>query len=57
MDVKLCCRSQNVETGTEVLVCSRGGGGLLAERMHVVAHLWASNIKVTSNVFSAVYDW
>jgi translation initiation factor 2-alpha kinase 4 len=38
-------RSQNVETGTEVLVCSRGGGGLLAERMQVVALLWASNIK------------
>lgn len=36
------CRS---ETGTSVLVCSRGGGGLLKERMEVVADLWAANIK------------
>eukprot|EP01018_Ginkgo_biloba_P015528 Gb_22304 [translate_table: standard] len=33
------------ETGAVVLVCSRGGGGLLKERMEVVAELWAANIK------------
>jgi translation initiation factor 2-alpha kinase 4 len=33
------------EATVEVLVCSRGGGGLLVERMQVVAELWAANIK------------
>ncbi|XP_057815476.2 eIF-2-alpha kinase GCN2 isoform X2 [Cryptomeria japonica] len=36
------CKS---ETGTSVLVCSRGGGGLLKERMEVVAELWSANVK------------
>eukprot|EP00898_Chlorokybus_atmophyticus_P003003 jgi/Chlat1/3703/Chrsp251S03860 len=30
---------------TDVLVCSRGGGGLLEQRMSLVAELWAGNIK------------
>ncbi|KAH7572811.1 hypothetical protein JRO89_XS03G0018000 [Xanthoceras sorbifolium] len=33
------------ETSTSVLVCSRGGGGLLVERMELVAELWEENIK------------
>ncbi|ESR56275.1 hypothetical protein CICLE_v100232702mg, partial [Citrus x clementina] len=33
------------EAGTSVLVCSRGGGGLLVERMELVAELWEENIK------------
>lgn len=37
--------SCKIETGTSVLVCSRGGGGLLKERMEVVAELWDANIK------------
>ncbi|GLT96768.1 hypothetical protein SLE2022_143680 [Rubroshorea leprosula] len=30
---------------TNILVCSRGGGGLLVERMELVAELWEENIK------------
>lgn len=33
------------ERGAEVLVCSKGGGGLLRERMEVVSELWDGNIK------------
>lgn len=33
------------EVGINVLVCSRGGGGLLEERMELVAGLWEENIK------------
>ncbi|KAM7279903.1 hypothetical protein ACFE04_007037 [Oxalis oulophora] len=33
------------EANTNVLVCSRGGGGLLVERMELVAELWDENIK------------
>ncbi|CAA0833246.1 Probable serine/threonine-protein kinase GCN2 [Striga hermonthica] len=33
------------DTGTNILVCSRGGGGLLLERMELVAELWEENIK------------
>lgn len=44
LKIETCCRKP--ETVTDVLVCSRGGGGLLAERMQVVAELWAANIKV-----------
>eukprot|EP00850_Spirogloea_muscicola_P010860 SM000065S20209 [mRNA] locus=s65:314038:324123:+ [translate_table: standard] len=33
------------EPMTDALVCSRGGGGLLKERMEVVADLWAGGIK------------
>ncbi|PKI74220.1 hypothetical protein CRG98_005458 [Punica granatum] len=33
------------EAGTSVLVCSRGGGGLLVERMELAAELWEENIK------------
>ncbi|KAL1361870.1 hypothetical protein HN51_010188 [Arachis hypogaea] len=33
------------EASTSVLVCSRGGGGLLMERMELVAELWEENFK------------
>ncbi|RAL54983.1 hypothetical protein DM860_013679 [Cuscuta australis] len=33
------------DMGTKILVCSRGGGGLLVERMELVAELWEENIK------------
>ncbi|KAL9340084.1 hypothetical protein Peur_066303 [Populus x canadensis] len=33
------------EAATTVLVCSRGGGGLLVERMELVSELWEENIK------------
>ncbi|XP_021906687.1 eIF-2-alpha kinase GCN2 [Carica papaya] len=33
------------DSGTSVLVCSRGGGGLLIERMELVDVLWKGNIK------------
>ncbi|CAN0858035.1 eIF-2-alpha kinase GCN2 [Linum grandiflorum] len=33
------------ESSTSVLVCSRGGGGLLVERMELVGELWEENIK------------
>ncbi|XP_042385161.1 eIF-2-alpha kinase GCN2 isoform X3 [Zingiber officinale] len=33
------------EPNTHVLVCSRGGGGLLQERMELVAEFWEANIK------------
>ncbi|CAN1247951.1 eIF-2-alpha kinase GCN2 [Linum perenne] len=36
---------RNEVHGTSVLVCSRGGGGLLVERMELVAQLWEENIK------------
>jgi hypothetical protein len=37
-----------IEPCISVLVCSRGGGGLLDERMELVAELWEANIKVSS---------
>ncbi|XP_010525998.1 PREDICTED: eIF-2-alpha kinase GCN2 isoform X2 [Tarenaya hassleriana] len=33
------------EGNTSVLICSRGGGGLLVERMELAAELWEKNIK------------
>ncbi|CAF2112934.1 unnamed protein product [Brassica oleracea var. botrytis] len=33
------------EVNTSVLVCSRGGGGLLVQRMELVAELWEKSIK------------
>ncbi|OVA04586.1 Protein kinase domain [Macleaya cordata] len=33
------------EASIHVLVCSRGGGGLLEERMELAAELWQANIK------------
>lgn len=33
------------DNGMNILVCSRGGGGLLLERMELVAELWEENIK------------
>lgn len=35
-----------VELNINVLVCSKGGGGLLLERMELVAELWQANMKV-----------
>ncbi|XP_073387701.1 eIF-2-alpha kinase GCN2-like isoform X2 [Physcomitrium patens] len=43
--ISIAMAERKPETVTDVLVCSRGGGGLLAERMQVVAELWAANIK------------
>uniref|UniRef100_A0A453CA91 Class II Histidinyl-tRNA synthetase (HisRS)-like catalytic core domain-containing protein n=1 Tax=Aegilops tauschii subsp. strangulata TaxID=200361 RepID=A0A453CA91_AEGTS len=37
-----------IENSISVLVCSKGGGGLLNERMELVAELWEANIKVNS---------
>ncbi|KAG8082505.1 hypothetical protein GUJ93_ZPchr0014g47605 [Zizania palustris] len=34
-----------IEPSISVLVCSRGGGGLLNARMELVAELWEANIK------------
>ena len=34
-----------IENSISVLVCSKGGGGLLNERMELVAELWEANIK------------
>ncbi|XP_066344278.1 eIF-2-alpha kinase GCN2-like [Miscanthus floridulus] len=36
---------RRIEPSISVLVCSRGGGGLLTERMELVAELWKANIK------------
>ncbi|GFQ06394.1 probable serine/threonine-protein kinase gcn2 [Phtheirospermum japonicum] len=33
------------DIGLNILVCSRGGGGLLVERMELVAELWDGNMK------------
>ncbi|XP_020547042.1 eIF-2-alpha kinase GCN2 isoform X2 [Sesamum indicum] len=38
-------KSYRNDIGINVLVCSRGGGGLLVERMELVAELWEENIK------------
>ena len=37
-----------IEPSISVLVCSKGGGGLLNERMELVSELWKANIKVGS---------
>ncbi|XP_031478528.1 eIF-2-alpha kinase GCN2 isoform X2 [Nymphaea colorata] len=37
--------SDRTETNISVLVCSKGGGGFLEERMKLVAELWEANIK------------
>ncbi|KAH7351666.1 hypothetical protein KP509_19G008700 [Ceratopteris richardii] len=37
--------SEPDSSGIEVLVCSKGGGGLLRERMEIVSELWDGNIK------------
>jgi len=34
-----------IEPSISVLVCSKGGGGLLNERMELVSELWKANIK------------
>ncbi|KAF3337885.1 putative serine/threonine-protein kinase GCN2 isoform X2 [Carex littledalei] len=38
-------RTSRIEPGVSVLVCSRGGGGLLEARMEFVAELWQANIR------------
>ncbi|KAJ4756462.1 protein kinase family protein [Rhynchospora pubera] len=38
-------RTSRIEAGINVLVCSRGGGGLLEARMEFVAELWEANIR------------
>lgn len=42
------------EGNTSVLICSRGGGGLLLERMELVAELWEEKIKVSINISDIV---
>ncbi|KAL3680389.1 hypothetical protein R1sor_023345 [Riccia sorocarpa] len=37
--------SERGEGAADVLVCSKGGGGLLEERMEIVNDLWTANIK------------
>ncbi|XP_057781604.1 eIF-2-alpha kinase GCN2 isoform X2 [Salvia miltiorrhiza] len=38
-------KSHRNDVGINILVCSRGGGGLLFERMELVAELWEENIR------------
>ncbi|XP_015058297.1 eIF-2-alpha kinase GCN2 isoform X3 [Solanum pennellii] len=38
-------RPHRYDIVTNVLVCSRGGGGLLIERMELLAELWEENIR------------
>ncbi|CAN4120986.1 unnamed protein product [Withania somnifera] len=38
-------RPYRYDVFTNVLVCSRGGGGLLIERMELLAELWEENIR------------
>ncbi|KMT15732.1 hypothetical protein BVRB_3g057120 isoform A [Beta vulgaris subsp. vulgaris] len=38
-------RPIRIEGSASVLVCSKGGGGLLEERMEIVVELWDANIK------------
>ncbi|KAM3398327.1 eIF-2-alpha kinase GCN2 isoform X1 [Capsicum galapagoense] len=38
-------RPYRYDVVTNVLVCSRGGGGLLIERMELLAELWEENIR------------
>lgn len=45
-----CCRAALTEiplliNQADVLVCARGGGGLLRERMALVSSLWAAGIR------------
>ncbi|MCO5571335.1 hypothetical protein L7F22_025073 [Adiantum nelumboides] len=37
--------SEPDSSGVEVLVCAKGGGGLLRERMEIVSELWNGSIK------------
>nr|GEX49592.1 eIF-2-alpha kinase GCN2 isoform X1 [Tanacetum cinerariifolium]GEX51228.1 eIF-2-alpha kinase GCN2 isoform X1 [Tanacetum cinerariifolium] len=39
------CRPFRNESSKSVLVCSRGGGGLLEKRMELVSELWEDDIK------------
>ncbi|CAJ1933325.1 unnamed protein product [Sphenostylis stenocarpa] len=38
-------KPNRADASTNILVCSRGGGGLLVERMELVAELWEENFK------------
>ncbi|GMH19767.1 hypothetical protein Nepgr_021608 [Nepenthes gracilis] len=38
-------RPLRIEASISILVCSKGGGGLLEDRMELVAELWDSSIK------------
>jgi hypothetical protein len=48
LKTKISSVAFRIEPSISVLVCSRGGGGLLNERMELVAELWKANIKVGS---------
>lgn len=41
----MCSLDGDASAQAEVLVCARGGGGLLRDRMALVAQLWAAGIK------------
>lgn len=38
-------KPSSLDQGTRVLVCSKGGGGLLQERMELVSDLWEAKMK------------
>lgn len=46
LDFLNCFRS---DASTNILVCSRARGGLLMERMELVAELWQENLKVETS--------
>lgn len=43
--ISLDGKIHRIDACPDILVCSRGGGGLLEERMELVAELWDQNIK------------
>lgn len=45
--IVICLGSEPDSSSVEVLVCSKGGGGLLRERMEIVSELWDGSIKAS----------
>ncbi|CAI8616723.1 unnamed protein product [Vicia faba] len=43
--IQNCSVPNRNEASIKILVCSRGGGGLLVERMELVSELWRENFK------------
>lgn len=53
--------SERTRAQADVLVCSRGGGGMLAERMQLLSLLWSAGVSaetmhVTSPSAAAQYE-